>query len=27
VQLTGGHVTRACKTTWHEGSEIGVVFE
>ncbi|WP_198164488.1 PilZ domain-containing protein [Rhodoplanes sp. Z2-YC6860] len=28
VQLTAdGHVTRACKTTWQEGIETGVVFE
>lgn len=28
VQLAAsGHVTRACKITWQEGTETGVVFE
>ena len=28
VKLTAdGRLTRACKTTWHDGNEIGVAFE
>jgi flagellar basal body rod protein FlgF len=28
IQLTeDGRITRACKTTWHEGNETGLVFE